>query len=374
MRLFFALALLLSLILPFSAFADNPTPEQVRQGLRNAIQTLPSMYQERANVRLSRASDQELQTYGTAAVNGTLTRDQAYEVLDLNAAEKLIADVAITDDMFSQMVSNAGGYINGTLQPYTPSAAAAGAQAGTAQGGGKSGCESANGGQIRLSVGIPFITTQTQAVNEKGEPINCYYLNGDLTDYIAGLYYFLLSISGFVAMVMVMIAGAQWVFAAGDAGKITKAKERIGNAVVGIVILLFSYTMLYMVNPQLLELKRVEVKKVGTVKIGVANSLAENESIRVALRTQIQNLSSNSPDRARLQSALNDIIHISSLQGREVVTAEERTRAEADMRDLLEIVELQGPDFNAGVPGPNLQLLTQAARNARIILDSLPRE
>ncbi len=132
--------------------------------------------------------------------------------------------------------------------------------------------------------------------------------------------------------------------------------------------------MLYMVNPQLLELKRVEVKKVGTVKIGVANSLAENESIRVALRTQIQNLSSNSPDRARLQSALNDIIHISSLQGREVVTAEERTRAEADMRDLLEIVELQGPDFNAGVPGPNLQLLTQAARNARIILDSLPRE
>lgn len=177
-------------------------------------------------------------------------------------------------------------------------------------------CRKAEDHQIRLSVGVPFITSVETVpfTTPEGKVIekSCYYLNGDLTDYIAGFYYFLLSISGFVAMVMVMIAGAQWVFAAGDAGKITKAKERIGNAVVGIVILLFSYTMLYMVNPQLLELKRPEVKKVGEKSTPVAPAVNQGQALQrvtesmVTIEEEINNLSPSNIDYPTLSMRIRD--------------------------------------------------------------------
>lgn len=122
---------------------------------------------------------------------------------------------------------------------------------------------------IQLSVYIPGITGVGKPDNF-GNP--CYYLTkvgssaiGTLPDYIAGLYYFGVTIGGFVAAVMIMIGGMRWVMSGGSPDKISKAKEQMLNATVGLLLLLVSYTIFSIINPNLLRLQKPGAEKVGKV-------------------------------------------------------------------------------------------------------------
>jgi D-alanyl-D-alanine dipeptidase len=87
-----------------------------------------------------------------------------------------------------------------------------------------------------------------------------------LSDYITAMYKYLISISTIIAIVMVMIGGLQYVLAGGH-GDVGKAKERIKNAVIGLVLLLSVYLILYLVNPQLTLLKSIKLETIQEVKI-----------------------------------------------------------------------------------------------------------
>ncbi|MDO8582296.1 MAG: pilin [bacterium] len=100
---------------------------------------------------------------------------------------------------------------------------------------------------IQLSVHIPGLT------HENPPDSRCYYMTGGLPQYIAGVYNFGLMVAGFLAMVMIMIGGFMYIAAGGNQTIIGKAKERIFNAIIGLVILLLSYTILYTINPDLVN-------------------------------------------------------------------------------------------------------------------------
>ncbi len=70
-------------------------------------------------------------------------------------------------------------------------------------------------------------------------------------DYVTAAYRYLIGISVVIAIVMIMIGGLQYVLASGgtDTGK---AKKRIKDAVTGVVLLFSVYTILYVVNPELI--------------------------------------------------------------------------------------------------------------------------
>lgn len=85
-------------------------------------------------------------------------------------------------------------------------------------------------------------------------PISGVSSVADYGAYVNLAYKFLIGFMATIAIVMVMIGGLQYVLAAGS-GDVSKAKARIGNAVVGLVLLLFSATILATVNPQLLSLR-----------------------------------------------------------------------------------------------------------------------
>ncbi len=68
-------------------------------------------------------------------------------------------------------------------------------------------------------------------------------------EYISGVYKYLIGFAISVAIVMMMIGGLQYVIGA-STGEIGKAKDRIRNAVVGLVLLLSVYVILFTVNPQ----------------------------------------------------------------------------------------------------------------------------
>ncbi|MDO8669469.1 MAG: hypothetical protein Q7K65_04205 [Candidatus Buchananbacteria bacterium] len=51
----------------------------------------------------------------------------------------------------------------------------------------------------------------------------------------------LLSFLGVLAVVLIIYAGYMWTTAGGDSAKVTKAKDYIKNAIIGIIIIMASY-------------------------------------------------------------------------------------------------------------------------------------
>lgn len=86
----------------------------------------------------------------------------------------------------------------------------------------------------------------------------------DLADYLNTVYNWLISIVGIVAAVMLMIGGFQYLTSGGEAGRVKQAKERIGNALIGLVLAFSSYLLLNTINPQLVNLKVPELAGIRT--------------------------------------------------------------------------------------------------------------
>lgn len=101
-------------------------------------------------------------------------------------------------------------------------------------------------------------------------------INGDntfagLADYISTLYKYLVPVMALVAIVMMMIAGLQYILSRGNPSAVKQAKERIVQAVVGIVLLLSAYTLARLLDPRLVsftELRIPKVKEVVTLSTG----------------------------------------------------------------------------------------------------------
>lgn len=62
-----------------------------------------------------------------------------------------------------------------------------------------------------------------------------------------------LGILGIVMVILVLYGGFLWMTAAGNTEKIEKAKKILGNAVVGIIIIIMAYGISYFVINQLLN-------------------------------------------------------------------------------------------------------------------------
>ena len=89
----------------------------------------------------------------------------------------------------------------------------------------------------------------------------------DLGSYIGLIYNWMVGIGTLIAIIFIMIGGLQWAFGGVSAQSIGKAKERMKNAVTGLVLLLSSYLILFTVNPQLLSPKMPQLPMVRQVAL-----------------------------------------------------------------------------------------------------------
>lgn len=111
-----------------------------------------------------------------------------------------------------------------------------------------------------------------------------------LSDYISQAYQTLLGIALTISIVMVMIGGLQYVLAAGS-GSVGQAKERIVNAVTGLVLLFSAYVILYTVNPNLVSLRLPQFPMIRPVVLVGDESCDDLEEKGYELDTEnIQNL------------------------------------------------------------------------------------
>ncbi len=84
----------------------------------------------------------------------------------------------------------------------------------------------------------------------------------DIGSYINVIFTYGMGAAGVFAVVMIMIGGVQYIIGSGTGGEdLSKGKERIKNAVIGLVLLLAAYTVLATVNPALVHFKSIRSPK-----------------------------------------------------------------------------------------------------------------
>ncbi len=76
-----------------------------------------------------------------------------------------------------------------------------------------------------------------------------------ITDAFQKLYQYLISISGVVALVVLIVGGIIYLTSVGEPEKLNKAKKQILAALFGIVLLLSSYLILRTINPELVNIQ-----------------------------------------------------------------------------------------------------------------------
>ena len=101
-------------------------------------------------------------------------------------------------------------------------------------------------------------------LEEKIGASGCLYIPW-IGEYVGGLYKFAVLASTILATVVIMIAGFIWLTAGGNVNQIGTAKSYIGGAIMGLVLMLGSYTVLNLINPKLVifdALKIPVIKKI----------------------------------------------------------------------------------------------------------------
>ena len=97
------------------------------------------------------------------------------------------------------------------------------------------------------------------------EQIPGFATSGEFCSYISAVYKFGIWAVGISAMLMIIIGGYMYMMSAGNTASTGKAKGVITDAIVGLILALTSYLLLYTINPNLLTCKIIGA---GTVSSG----------------------------------------------------------------------------------------------------------
>ena len=105
---------------------------------------------------------------------------------------------------------------------------------------------------------VPFLAAAADSgfvslANYQGSPqLDGIYKSNSLPKFFNALFQFSLSIGAILAVVMIVWGGYLYMFKDSFASKLN-AKEKITNAVIGLLLLLGIYLILYQINPDILK-------------------------------------------------------------------------------------------------------------------------
>ncbi|MDP2692949.1 MAG: C39 family peptidase [bacterium] len=99
-----------------------------------------------------------------------------------------------------------------------------------------------------------------------------------LTDYLAAMYRYAVILSTILATIVIIFAGVLWITSAGNAEQIGRAKKMIGRAITGLILAVGSYTILWTINPQLVEFGSLKILRVLDVDIsGILSGIDDQD-------------------------------------------------------------------------------------------------
>jgi hypothetical protein len=117
---------------------------------------------------------------------------------------------------------------------------------------------------------IILIPLMSFALNPEGEMKKSYNLLEPISagaatvknpgSYIQSIYWYMIGLTIAFSVLMIIVGGLQYSLTWASASNKGEAQSRIENAIIGLVIALMAYLLLYTINPDLVELK---IKKLG---------------------------------------------------------------------------------------------------------------
>lgn len=98
--------------------------------------------------------------------------------------------------------------------------------------------------------GDKFIYTLLQPLPQEGKDLQ---ENVTLEEYLAWVYGFALTLAGFLAVMMIVIGGVEYIISGANESMKSAANKRIWGAIWGLVLVMAAYIILYTINPSLVD-------------------------------------------------------------------------------------------------------------------------
>ncbi len=127
---------------------------------------------------------------------------------------------------------------------------------------------------VELQVPLPFIGAGDGTVK-------------NISEYIQGVYRFLIGAGALFAVIMMIVAGYQWIFSGGSSDKVGAGKKRMFNAAIGLMLALVSYIVLNTITPRLVQTRLPQVDAVpqfpeGADETSCTSSIVQAAALRKA--------------------------------------------------------------------------------------------
>ncbi len=94
---------------------------------------------------------------------------------------------------------------------------------------------------------------------DTGDDGNVYLSFPYVGEYIQAAYKYLIAMAGVVATIMIIHGGLTWIMSAGSSEKITEAKTKILRSFIGLFLATTSYSLLYLINPDLVNFRHLRI-------------------------------------------------------------------------------------------------------------------
>lgn len=88
-----------------------------------------------------------------------------------------------------------------------------------------------------------------------------------IANYIVNIYRWLIGVIAILAVVALMAGGVQWLMAGGSDKRVTGAKKTITNSLVGLLLTLSSYLLLWAISPNLVKLRPLTLPVVKEIEV-----------------------------------------------------------------------------------------------------------
>lgn len=88
----------------------------------------------------------------------------------------------------------------------------------------------------------------------------------DVGDFIRYMYRYSIMAAGIISVLMIILAGFQWSVSGGNSSIIEGAKKRISGALMGLTVAILSYSVLYFVNPNLVNFRLPSIWMINTIE------------------------------------------------------------------------------------------------------------
>jgi len=111
---------------------------------------------------------------------------------------------------------------------------------------------------LLVAPSVAFATTMKYQV-DIGAPTNIG--PNSIGTYIAAIYKTALGVVGVLAVVVMMFGGIMWMMAGGNPERIQSAKGWVFGAMSGLVLAFSSYTILNIINPDLVKFEAINIKE-----------------------------------------------------------------------------------------------------------------